>query len=178
MIRYLNQSKNVEDFDTVFNKFKDINTNKENIKKASGIVNAYKRLKPGSMLPKVTVINKENKEFPLKNLISKPTVIYFWTVNNRYHLIDAHKKVNELKDKYPEVNFIAINTDLISSQEQANILKQNQLNYTNEFHFKSPEKAKDLLAIRPINNVFLINRDSKLSTQKPICSLLILKNNW
>ena len=166
MMRYLNQSKNINDFDVVFNKFKSINTNKNNINNASIIVNTYKRLQPGFKLPNVSIIDKDDKTKRLNDLITKPTVIYFWTKNNKYHLIDAHKKVNELKLKYPEIDFIAVNTDNISSNKQAALLKSNQLMYDNEFHFKNPKNAKDLLAIKPINNVFLVNKKAEIINPK------------
>ena len=102
----------------------------------------------------------------LSSEITKPTVLYFWTANNKYHLIDSHKKAAELMQKYPEVKFIAINTDNISSKKQAAILQQNGLTQYNEFHFKNPINAKDLLAIKPINNVFLVDKNAKIINPK------------
>ena len=166
MIRYLNDSKNVEEFDQVLEAFKRVNTDNTNRERASRIVNSYKRLKPGLLLPDLVIVNKNDEEEALKSEITKPTVLYFWTVNNKYHLIDAHKKASELMQKYPEVNFIAINTDNISSKKQAAILQQNGLVSSNEFHFKNPEDAKDILAIKPINNVFLVNKDAKIINPK------------
>ena len=167
MVRFLNGSKNVNDFDKVFLAFKKVNSDKVNIKRVSRIINAYKRLKPGLSLPNVMVIDKEDKEKTLKQLITKPTVVFFWSKLYKYHLKDAHKKAFELSNKYPEINFLAINTDNISSEKQVIILKENQLEYNNnEFHFKNPENAKDLLAIRPINNVFLIDKKAKIINPK------------
>ena len=166
MIRYLNDSKNVEDFDQMLTAFKRINTNPDNIDKAAKIINSYKRLKPGLQLPELTIINKLDEEELLSSEITKPTVLYFWTANNKYHLIDSHKKAAELMQKYPEVKFIAINTDNISSKKQAAILQQNGLTQYNEFHFKNPLNAKDLLAIKPINNVFLVDKNAKIINPK------------
>ena len=166
MFRYLNDAKNVEDFETVFNAFTKINTNKDQIKKAGAIVKTYTRLKPGYKLPNVAVINKNNEIIPLSSLITKPTVLYFWTINNKYHLIDAHKKAAELSKRYPEYRFITINTDAISSKTQVKVIARNQLDYVNEFRFKHPEKAKKLLAIKPINNVFLLDKKMKIINPK------------
>jgi hypothetical protein len=166
MIRYLNDSKNVEEFDQVLSAFKKINNNADNIDKATKIINSYKRLKPGLQLPELVIVTKDDTEETLKSEITKPTVLYFWTINNKYHLIDAHKKAAELMQKYPEVKFIAINTDNISSKKQEAILQQNGLTVYNEFHFKNPEDAKDILAIKPINNVFLLDKNAKIINPK------------
>jgi len=166
MVRYLNHSKNVEEFEDLLNTFKSINTNVKNIEKVSNIVNAYTRLKPGFKLPELEVIDKRDNTKALSSLITKPTVIFFWSNKHKYHLIDAHKKATELNTKYPEVDFIAINADNISSREQARILQKNRLNYNKEFHFKNPDAAKDILAIRPINNVFIVSKDANIINPK------------
>ncbi|WP_375239295.1 TlpA family protein disulfide reductase [Aurantibacter sp.] len=166
MMRFLNDSKDVKAFETALNTFKNINTNSNKVEKVSNIVNSYTRLKPGYLLPNIDLIDKMDNIITLKSVISKPTIIYFWSNKYNYHLIDAHKKALELKVKYPEVEFIAINADNISSREQAKILRKNRFNYINEFHFKNPETAKDILAIRPINNVFIVNKDAKIINPK------------
>ncbi len=166
MMRFLNDSKDVDSFNAVLNAFNKVNLNTNNLEKASNIVNAYTRLKPGYLLPKVDVITKKDKVKALNSLIKRPTIIYFWSNKYTYHLIDAHKKAEELSTKYPEIDFIAINADYISSREQAEILQKNRLNYYNEYHFKNPEAAKDILAIRPINNVFIVDKDAKIVNPK------------
>ncbi len=166
MMRFLNDSKDVKDFETVLNTFKKINTNSESVEKVSNIVNSYTRLKPGYSLPNIDLIDKMNNTVTLSSVISKPTIIYFWSNKYNYHLVDAHKKALELNIKYPEVEFIAINTDNISSREQAKILRKNRFKYKNEFHFKNPETAKDILAIRPINNAFIVDKNANIINPK------------
>jgi len=68
--------------------------------------------------------------------------------------------------QYPEVNFVALNTDHISSREQADILKRKGLKLENQYRFEEPDKACDLLSIRPITNVFLVNNKAKIVDPK------------
>jgi vacuolar-type H+-ATPase subunit C/Vma6 len=166
MVRFLNNAKDVNDFETVFKTFSQVNTNEKSITNVSEIINAYTRLKPGLSLPDIIIIDKYDTEKKLRHLISKPTVMFFWSKLYKHHLNDAHSKASELSEKYPEIEFVAVNADNISSKNQAHILRQNQISYSNEFHFKNPENAKDLLAIRPINNVFLIDDEAKIVNPK------------
>ena len=51
------------------------------------------------------------KTLQLHSLINKPTVIHFWSREYKSHFKESHIKIKELKDKYPEINFISINVD-------------------------------------------------------------------
>lgn len=168
MVKFINGSENDKDYETLLNLFKKKSTNKDQIVKASKLVNTYKRLKPGNTLPDVTVINKNDEFLSIKKIIEKPTVIYFWDVSKRYryHLKDVHLKAAELSKKYPEIEFIAINVNNISTREQADILQRNRLPFVNEYHFKSPKKAVELLAISPINKVFLVDKKGNIVNPK------------
>jgi len=167
VIKLINHSKNLEDYDAVFNSFDSVSTNKKHRKTVSKFVSNYKRIHPGKSLPDVYIIGKDDNKQSIKKLIkNKPTVIYFWSLKNRYHLKDVHERVYKLKTKYPEVNFIALNTDHISSREQADILKRKGLKLENQYRFEEPDKACDLLSIRPITNVFLVNNKAKIVDPK------------
>jgi len=102
----------------------------------------------------------------LNKLIKDKSVIYFWDTSKRSHLRDVHLKANDLKSKYPEIEFIAINVNDISTREQFDILQRNGLKHTNEYHFKKPNEALDLLAIRPINKVFLVDKNGVIINPK------------
>ncbi|WP_336070554.1 hypothetical protein [Mesoflavibacter sp. CH_XMU1404-2] len=168
MVKFINGSENDSDYEKLLELFKEKSTNKDQIEKASKLVNTYKRLKPGNTIPNVTVIDKSDNFLSLKQIIDKPSVIYFWDVSKRYryHLKDVHLKAAELSEKYPEIEFIAINVNNISTREQADILQRNRLKLINEFHFKTPNEAVDLLAIRPINKVFLVDKNANIVNPK------------
>ena len=166
MVKFINGSQNDEDFDKLLNLFKEKSTNQDHINKAEKLVNTYKRLKPGKTLPEVTVIDKNDNFVLLNKLIKDKSVIYFWDTSKRSHLRDVHLKANDLKSKYPEIEFIAINVNDISTREQFDILQRNGLKHTNEYHFKKPNEALDLLAIRPINKVFLVDKNGVIINPK------------
>ncbi len=165
-IMFINGSQNTLDYEPILRSFIEKNTDQKQIKKAKQLVKTYQRLKPGNAIPNIVVLNNKDKEVTLSKLIKKPTVLYFWNLKNRSHLIDSHKRIEKLKLKHPEFDYLAITINNISSQEQYQILKRLNIVNDNEFRFKTPENAIKTLAINPINNVFLINKDSKIINPK------------
>lgn len=164
--RFINVSKNTEDYDKMLQSFNEKSTSVKDKERAAKIVNSYKRLKPGNKIPKVKLLDKKDKELSTLQLIKSHTVIYFWSKNNKNRLIASHKCIGELKIKYPEINFIAINVDSISYTEQVNILKRYNLEVNNEYRFKSPEKAREILFIKPLLKVFIINKKGEIINAK------------
>ena len=166
MIKFINASKHVDDFDTLLASFQEKSTNKDQKAKANRLVNSYKRLKPGQMIPDLMVVDKNEATHHLKDIINKPTLIYFWDAADRYHLKVCHERAKDLQKKYPEFDFIAINVNAISSREQAEVLKRHRLNYTNEYHFENVTMAIENLSLKPINKVFIVDKDAKIVNPK------------
>lgn len=160
-VEFISNSKNTDDYDGLLRSYSSKNTNKNNDRYVNNMVNSLKGLKAGERLPEITILNYNNKELSLDKIIKKPTVVYFWSSAYRSHN-DSHRKATELKIKYPEVDFIAINA---GSSNQANWKKLlSQYNYSkyDEFIFKEPEIAKHKLAISPINKVMIIDKNGKI----------------
>ncbi|WP_083678244.1 TlpA family protein disulfide reductase [Lacinutrix venerupis] len=164
--QFITFSKNTEHYDAILESFKNKSTNLEDIKVSTQFINSYKRLKPGNRLPQITLLDNKDKEINLNELIKKPTVVYFWSKKNKNHLIYSHKRVKELNVKYPEFNFIAINVDSISYKEQVRILKRNEVRINNEYRFKSPKQSKLTLSVKPIQKVFILNKNGEIVNAK------------
>lgn len=166
MIKFINASKSVDDYDKLLKSFSQKSTNNKQKLKANHLVNSYKRLKPGNTIPDVMVIDKNENTLHLKDIISKPSIVYFWDVKDRYHLKVCHQRAKELKNKYPEFDFKAICVNPISSKEQASILQRNNLVYKDEYHFENAKKAIEFLSIKPINKVFILDKNAVIVNPK------------
>lgn len=164
--QFINVSKNTEDYDEMLQSFKAKSTNIEDIKGATEFVSSYKILKPGNKIPTVKLLNKNDKEISIYELIKKPTIIYFWSKENKNQLISSHKRAKELNVKYPEFHIIAINVDSISYQEQVNILNRYDVRVHNEYRFKTPKQSKETLSVKPILKVFILNKKGEIVNAK------------
>ena len=160
-VEFISNSKNTDDYDAVLQSYSSKNTNKSNNLYVTNMVNSLKGLKAGERLPEITIRNYNGNEFSLEKIIKKPTVLFFWSSAYRSHN-DSHRKAMELKVKYPEVDFIAINAGSSNQVNWKKLLSQYNYSKNDEFIFKEPEIAKHKLAISPINKVMIIDKNGKI----------------
>lgn len=160
-VEYISNSQDVANYDVILNSFSQKNTNKGHNAYVTDIVQSLKDLKPGNKLPKVQIIDINGNKQVLRSVITRPSVIYFWSSAYRSQ-IDSHKKAAELKTKYPEIDFISININNTDSKIWQKIIKQYRYDANSEFLFANPKEAKHKLAIYPINKVMIVNKYGKI----------------
>src|SRR5690606_38560002 len=121
-------------------------SHKEEIKK---LTEASLLLMPGNKIPDLALQSFNNESVTLQNIITKPTVLYFWSTHSVNHHKNVHAKVEELKRKYPEFDFIAISTE-----ENPDLWKQTiqRNNYDKKFEFRFLN-TKDAINTLVINTI-------------------------
>ena len=95
----------------------------------------------------------------LNMIIDKPTVLSFWSSAVKSHFKDNHKRIQELRVRYPNIDFISININANNSNVWKQTLRRYKFPLRDEYKFKSPQEAKRKLALNYINKVFLIDKD-------------------
>ena len=132
---YLLEDQNIENNKKFLDRFYQLSdkSNKNDIIK---IGNSIQLLKPGNVLPKVDLVDLNNKKGTLDSFITKKTVLFFWTESLESHMIAAHKKIMILQKNHPEYQFIAVNVN------------QNQQQWTD---FLANYKFKNILELRAVN---------------------------
>lgn len=67
---------------------------------------------PGTTLKEVPLINKKGNFEPFEQIINQqPTIIFLWSIYSPRHRED-HELIQNLRKKYPEINFVGINLDV------------------------------------------------------------------
>jgi hypothetical protein len=160
-VEFITKSKNVDTFDPLLQSFMNKCSDSYQQEYVSDLVNSLKSLKPGHSIPQIRITDFNNKEFNLKSVIKRPTVIYFWSTAYRTH-IDSHKKAQELKIKYPEVDFISINVNVENDKLWRKMINQYNYPSNNEYVFVNPKEARNQLAIYPINKVMIVDKDAEI----------------
>jgi hypothetical protein len=127
-----------------------------------GWVYSMKGLRRGNKLPTLTLVDYHDNDVALDSIITKPTVIYFWSSSLPLLMRNSHYKVNQLKTKFSDIDFIGININDDDNTHWKSIL--NQFNYpvAKEFQFKDHNEALEALAINSVNKSILIDKDSKI----------------
>src|SRR5690606_38770417 len=120
------------------------------------ISNAVQHLIPGKPLPKEEFINTFGEDVDLLHMVNNQTVVFFWTVSAKSHFEGAHKKAFELKQKYPNLNFIAINID-DSKSDWEKTLNEYNFQHAVELQAKDAKRLKEEWVITKIHRTILLN---------------------
>lgn len=121
------------------------------------LVSSLKRLRLGNPIPKLAVVNYNDSEHYLTSIIKKPTIIFFWSSNSKMQYRNSHFKVNELKNKFPQMDFLSINVNDNDDKYWKNIIEQYDFPTTNEFKFKDTHTARKILAVNYLNKSIVVD---------------------
>ncbi len=158
---YIIRCKNPDDEKLALERFYELSTNEDHKEEIRKISEASLKLMPGNSLPNLSLLDFKNNKVRFASILKKPSIIFFWSVNSVNHYKNVHSKVDELRLKYPEFDFIAINTnDNKKIWEQ--IINRQGFNKNFEFRFENPQQAMEQLVVNTINKVMVVDEDGKI----------------
>lgn len=154
---YLINTKTLEENSDIVELYKSLNTNPDYDAEIDALAAAAVKIMPGKKLPNLKIFDTNKEQHYLQDVITQPTVVYFWSPKQVSHHKNVHAKIDELQKKYPEYEFVAISTE-----ENNEIWKQaiTRNNYSsNEFRFVNTQSAIDKLVINSINKVLIVDKN-------------------
>lgn len=121
-----------------------------------------KELLPGFNIGglKITTIAKDTIE--LKDILKKPIITYYWSVNSQGHHKWQHKMIEDLREKYPEINFVGINIDKDQFESWVNVINNNS--YDPKFEFQLTRiRVENKLLKNYLNKLIFIEPSGKIA---------------
>lgn len=103
-------AKSREDILATIEKLKENGYSEEGIKDMKQLGSIQMAYLPGTTLKNVPIIDTKGDSIPFSQIIRKPTIIFLWSIYKSEHKQD-HELIQELRLKYPEINFVGINMD-------------------------------------------------------------------
>jgi hypothetical protein len=155
--RYLLSCNESESQEKILNLFLKTNSNKKHHDAIKQLANASMKLTPGNKISNHTLITTENTIKDLQAIIKNPTVLYFWSGKSMNHSKNIHYRVSELNSKFPEYDFIGINTDS-NFNNWISIINKFGFKKDKEFQFKNTSKAEKELVIYTINKAIIVDK--------------------
>lgn len=137
--------------------FLKVNSNKKHQKEINKLAAASMKLTPGNNISNLLLVTTENTLKDLHSIIKNPTVIYLWSSNSVSHYKNIHYRVSELNSKFPEYDFIGINTD-VNSTNWLNVINKNSYKKGTEFQFENLSKAEKELVIYTVNKAIIVDK--------------------
>jgi hypothetical protein len=154
--RYMLNCNEKENHKKMLKLFLETNTNQQHKNDIIEIAKASMKLTPGHKISNLLLITPDNTLKDLQSIIYKPTVFYFWSPKSANHYRSIHKKATELNSKYPEYDFIGINTDSNFANWSA-IINKKGYNKAKEFQFNNLSKAEKELVIYSVNKAIIVD---------------------
>lgn len=115
---------------------------------------------PGTSLEKVPLLDTEGKELTFSQAVSKPTIIFLWSIYSDDHQAD-HKIIEEMRNKYPEIDFVGINLDLKEHSGWKIALQKYGYDPKNEFQLNSSGIGKSFFQYF-YNKLLFLDKDGKV----------------
>ena len=160
---YLLEDQNMvnnQKFLEIYHKYSTDKSKKNEILK---IGNAIQLLKIGNPLPEVTLVDIHKNSISSNSITKKKTIIFFWTKNLTSHLVAAHRKILDLKTKYPDYQFIGINLDKNQTEWNTTLSKYNFEGVT-ELRSNDFEDLKAKWAIMKVHRTIILNQDGTIKS--------------
>lgn len=155
---YLLNAKDPEEEQKFFDAFSKMNTNKKNLDEVNKVFNASIKLTKGNTIPNILVVNTDNVVKDLQSLVSAPTVLFFWSSQSSTQYKNIHNRAAELKSKYPEYDFLGINTDSHFKKWRETV-KKSGYNADKEFQLENLADADKKLVLNSMNKVFILDKN-------------------
>ena len=159
---FINRSEDYLVSEDLLKMFLAKSTNKKDKSEIKELAKAIEKLRPGNTIPNISLVGYDGKNVDLASLIKKPTVIFFWNTNFKHHYRNSHYKAMKYKEKFPEVNFIAININDSNSKHWKSTIDQFDFPTDTEFKFEFPNKGKKTFALGSIDKVILLNKNQTI----------------
>jgi hypothetical protein len=156
---YLLNANDSEEEKKFFDAFSKMNTDKKHVEELSNLLDATMKLNSGNTIPNVLLVNVDNVVKDLQSIINAPTVIFFWSVQSSVQYREIHNRAAELKSKYPEYDFIGINTDSHFKKWRETIQKTGY-NPNSEFQLENLIDAEKKLVLSSMNKVIILDKNA------------------
>ena len=119
-----------------------------------------KKMQKGNLLPEVSVINYQGKErLSSEELKGNKTLLYFWSQTQMNHYRRTIKRIEELKQIFPNFRFVGIciqpYTDMVIQAQ--NILN---LDLSDQYSFKNFEESSKSWVLTFLNKTIIIDQKS------------------
>lgn len=159
---YLLEDQNMYNNNKFIDRYLELSTDREQQKEVKEISEAVQKLVIGKHLPEVSLIDQNNKTVPVTEITKgKETVIFFWTTSAESHVKSAHKKINEFKKRFPNVNFVAININ-DSNNNWKKAIQEYNLNDITEYKSTDFLDIKKHWVITKVHRVIVLNPDGTI----------------
>lgn len=153
---FIRSRKNAEEINHLVAEFLEISQDKRLNDNITKIAATYINLDPGNKLPDFDLYQYDKRITHLSSQLHELNVLFYWSNKNESYALHIHSKVNELRIKYPEINFIGINLDNPKSNVWSDTSEKFGFLKSSEFQLVDNQSISKQLALRNDNRSMVV----------------------
>lgn len=150
-----------EKIDSILQILDNINFEGKNLPDLKLMAQVQKSLLPGNTIGNIPLTNFQGKSIQLKNISNKPIVTYHWSLEVPEHYKWQHTIISNLREKYPELEFVGINIDESPGKSWKNVVRAYNMKQDGEYRLTSPNINRDLLK-NYLNKLIFLDTNGKI----------------
>ncbi|MFO7719622.1 MAG: hypothetical protein R6W85_04185 [Gillisia sp.] len=154
-------STNMEEIKSILKLIEELNYEGNALPDLKQMAGIQASLFPGNNIGELKLIQATGETVQLKNISTKPIITFHWSLSEQGHHRLAHKIIQDLRFKYPEINFLGINVDKDQTEIWKRVTKNNS--YAPEFEFKLERMpVKERLLKNYLNKMIFLDASGKI----------------
>ncbi len=160
-LRYYFNAKAEEEQKRFYGLFEKINNNPKHLEEVKQLAESTMKMSRGNKIPDVNLLTMENTTVSLPKVINRPTVLYFWSRKATNQAKVIHNRAAELSSKYPEYDFLGINTDSHFRKWRTTV-KNMGYDPAREFQLENIIEGEKVLVLSSVNKAIIVDRDARI----------------
>ncbi len=154
-------SDDLEEIKSILKMMEDINYDGNDMPALKEMAGIQGSLLPGNNIGELKLVRPNGEAVQLKNVSKKPIITFHWSLSEQRHHKLAHKVIEDLRFKYPEINFLGINIDKDQNEIWKRVIKNNS--YDQDFEYKiEVMRVKESLLKNYLNKMIFMNASGEI----------------
>ena len=154
---YLLKYDKEENIEIFIKEFHQLSGNNRHIHEINGLYDGVRNLQPQKELPEFLVYDSEGNKVSIKDIgKDRMVVFYFWSAHRKRHFTNMIKRINLLKEKYPDYTFIGLNVRTDHARWNS-IVEVSQLDKSEQFWTENFEEVAHTLIVYDSNRSIIVN---------------------
>ncbi len=158
--KQINYADNETQIDSTLELLANFDLPKDQLQELKDLGKLQKNYFEGDNVSGAKLLSPDGTKYALKEILkkgNKPVITFTWSIYVSSHK-RQHKRVNELRNRYPEVDFLGVNIDNEDSIELWRKALEN-FDYNKDFEYKIRERGTDFYLYKNLlNKILLIDK--------------------
>lgn len=155
----LRNAKDHEMPQAVLDTYLELSKSEINKSNMLALANSFKTTRKGNDFADLLLNTASSKKVMLGDVVKKQSIIYYWSAKEESYSAQVHLTVADLRKKYPEFEFIGINTDEGADDKWKHILHTMAMDTTHEYKVAQENSFNLSDIIRGSKRAMLIDKD-------------------